>query len=150
MTLSEKTAYLKGLMEGMELPTDTKEGKLLTAIVDVLHDMAETVADLEDSAIAVSDELDEIEDTLDAMEDFLLDVDEDDDDYDDEDYEDVDEDDDYDFGDDEVIYEVTCPTCGETINIDEEMLEKGEIACPKCGESLEFELDPEDAEEIEF
>ena len=27
MTLSEKSAYLKGLMEGMKLDTETNEGK---------------------------------------------------------------------------------------------------------------------------
>jgi len=29
MTLSEKSAYLKGLMEGMKLDTETNEGKLI-------------------------------------------------------------------------------------------------------------------------
>ena len=31
MTLSEKSAYLKGLMEGMKLDTETNEGKLISA-----------------------------------------------------------------------------------------------------------------------
>ena len=39
MTLSEKSAYLKGLMEGMKLDTATNEGKLLSAIVDLLQDI---------------------------------------------------------------------------------------------------------------
>ena len=34
----------------------------------------------------------------------------------------------------------TCPACGESITIDEEMLDKGMINCPKCGEELEFDL----------
>ena len=36
MTLSEKAAYLKGLMEGMKLSTETDEGKMIAAIVELL------------------------------------------------------------------------------------------------------------------
>ena len=144
MTLSEKSAYLKGLMEGMKLSTETDEGKMIAALVDTIGQIASSISDLEENAIAVSDELDEIEETLDAMEDFLLDE-EYDEDEDDED----DEDDDYDFDDDEVIYEVECPACGEIINIDEDMLEEGSISCPNCGEELEFDLDDEEDEEDE-
>ena len=139
MTLSEKSAYLKGLMEGMQLSTETDEGKMIAALVDTIGQIASSISDLEENAIAVSDELDEIEETLDAMEDFLLDEF-------DEDDEDEEDDDEFDFDDDEVIYEVECPACGEIINIDEDMLEEGSIACPSCGEELEFDLDDEEEE----
>ena len=43
MEISEKVAYLKGLAEGLNLDTDSKEGKLIAAIIDVLDDMAETM-----------------------------------------------------------------------------------------------------------
>ena len=68
MTLSERTAYLKGLMEGMKIDTETNEGKLFKAIVDTLDDMALTVSDLEDVVDAVCDELDSIEEDLDTIE----------------------------------------------------------------------------------
>lgn len=136
MKLSEKAAYLKGLMEGLDLDTSKPEGKLLAAIVDMLDDTAETVTDLEDVIDAVSDELDSIEEDLDAIEEYLLDE---------EDDCDCDCDDEYDFGDDEVIYEVTCPVCGEVIDLDEEMMDEGSTVCPKCGEDLEFD----DSEELE-
>ncbi len=139
MTLTEKSAYLKGLMEGMQLSAETNEGKMFAAIVDTIAEIATSISDLEENAIAVSDELDEIEETLDAMEDYLLDEE------DDEEEEDEEEDD-YDFSDDEVIYEVECPSCGEIINIDEDMLDAGSIACPACGEDLEFDLDDEEDE----
>ena len=32
MTITEKTAYLKGLLEGMEIDQSTKEGKLLMTL----------------------------------------------------------------------------------------------------------------------
>lgn len=152
MTISEKSAYLKGLMDGLKLSTETDEGKMIAAIVDLLGDLSKKVTDIEDTTIAISDELDEIEEDLDAIEDFIMD--EDDDEYDDDDWDDDDEWDDdedyeegFDFGDeDSTIYEVKC-VCGEVINFDEETLEKGSIICPNCGESLEFSWEDEDEEE---
>ena len=135
MKLTEKAAYLKGLMEGLAIDTSKPEGKLLAAIIDMLDDTAATVADLGDVIDAVSDELDSIEEDLDAIEEYLLDEE--------EDYGDEDEDD-FDYGDDEVIYEVKCPTCGEVIDLDEEMLDAGSTVCPKCGEDLEFDETEED------
>ena len=143
MTLSERTAYLKGLMEGMKIDTETTEGKLFKAIVDTLDDMALTVSDMEDVVDAVCDELDSIEEDLDTIEEYLLDDEEDD-----EDYEEDDEDDEFDFGD-ETIYEVKCPSCGSVINLDEEMLEAGAIDCPDCGEELEFDVE-DDGDELSF
>ena len=151
MTISEKSAYLKGLMDGMKLSTETDEGKMIAAIVDLLGDMAKKITDIEDTTIAISDELDEIEEDLDAIEDFIMDEDEDDEDFewdDDEDELDWDEDEEFeegfDFGDeDSTIYEVEC-VCGEVINFDEETLEKGSIPCPNCGELLEFSFEDEE------
>ena len=37
MEITEKVAYLKGLAEGMELNTDKKEGKLLSAKIGRAH-----------------------------------------------------------------------------------------------------------------
>lgn len=147
MTISEKAAYLKGMMDGMALNTDSNEGKMIAAIVDLLGDMGKRVTDIEDTTIAISDELDEIEEDLDAIEDFIMDEedydDEDfDDDFDDEDDEDYEEG--FEFGDeDTTIYEVEC-ACGEVIDFDEETLEKGSITCPKCGETLEFSVEEDD------
>ena len=151
MTISEKSAYLKGLMDGLKLNTESDEGKMIAAIVDLLGDLTRKVTDIEDTTIAISDELDEIEEDLDAIEDFIMDEDED---YEDEDFEDEwDEDEEYeegfDFGDEEsTIYEVEC-ACGEIINFDEEILEQGSMKCPNCGELLEFSLE-DDEDELEF
>ena len=153
MTISEKSAYLKGLMDGLSLNTETDEGKMIAAIVDLLGDMAKRVTDIEETTIAISDELDEIEEDLDAIEDFIMEEDDDDEDWDfddeDDDWDDEDEDyeEGFDFGDeDTTIYEVQC-ACGETINFDEETLEKGSIVCPNCGETLEFSLEDDEDDE---
>ena len=149
MTLTEKSAYLKGLMDGLNLDTEKAEGKMIAAIVDLLGDMAKRVKDIEETTIAISDELDEIEEDLDAIEDFILDEEDEDEDWgfdeDEDDWDDDYEDEDFDFGDeDETIYEVECPVCGEVINFDEDTLESGAIPCPNCGENLEFDFEDEE------
>ena len=161
MTISEKAAYLKGLMDGLNLDTEKAEGKMIAAIVELLGDVTKKLTNVEDTTIAISDELDEIEEDLDAIEDYILeDEDEDDDwdeDWDDEDWDDEDEcdceecdcEEGFDFGDeDSIIYEVKC-VCGNVINFDEETLEAGSIVCDECGETLEFTFDDEDDEDAE-
>ena len=149
MTINEKSAYLKGLMDGLKLSTETAEGQMIAAIVDLLGDITKKVTNIEDTTIAISDELDEIEEDLDAIEDFIMAEDEDEDwDFEDEEGE-WDEDEEYkegfDFGDeDSTIYEVECPVCGEVINFDEETLEAGAIPCPNCGENLEFDVEDDE------
>ena len=125
MEISEKVAYLKGLAEGLALGTETKEGKLIAAIIDVLDEMSErfedideNLADLEDGLDAVSEDLSDVEETL-----YELDEDEEDEELD----------------DDAEYFETTCPVCQEEIVFDEDTLESGEIRCPKCGEKLEFD-----------
>ena len=124
MTISEKSAYLKGLMDGLKLNTESDEGKMIAAIVDLLGDVSKRVTDIEETTIAIYDELD---------------WDDEDEDFDDEDPEEG-----FEFGDeDSTIYEVEC-ACGEIIDFDEEVLEKGSIVCPNCGETLEFSLEDEE------
>ena len=153
MTISEKAAYLKGLMDGLKLDTEKAEGKMISAIVELLGDVTKRLTDVEETTIAISDELDEIEEDLDAIEDYILDEDDDDDDewdFDDDDDDEWDDDDDdyeegFEFGPaDTTIYEVEC-ACGELINFDEETLEAGSIVCPKCGQTLEFSVEEDDA-----
>ncbi len=153
MTISEKSAYLKGLMDGLNLNTETNEGKMIAAIVDLLGDVTRRLADVEETTIAISDELDEIEEDLDAIEDYILDEEDDDDDFEDEDVYDFSDDDEeyeegFDFGDEETtIYEVEC-ACGNIIDFDEQTLEEGSIVCPNCGETLEFSVDEDDEEDL--
>ena len=152
MTISEKAAYLKGLMDGLELDTEKAEGKMISAIVELLGDVTKKLTAVEDTTIAISDELDEIEEDLDAIEDYILEDEDEDDDWDDEDWDDYEDcdceecdcEEGFDFGDeDSIIYEVKC-VCGNVINFDEETLEAGSIVCENCGETLEFSFEDED------
>ena len=150
MTMIEKAAYLKGLMDGLNLDTEKAEGKMIAGIVDLLSDVTKRLNDVEQTTIDICDELDEIEEDLDAIEDYILEEeeyeDEEDDDYaDEDDFDDYDEEG-FDFGDeDTTIYEVEC-ACGNIINFDEETLEAGSIICDQCGETLEFSFEDEDEE----
>ena len=118
MEITEKVAYLKGLLEGMELDTEKKEGKLIAAIIDVLDDIALEREEMKDYADELGDGLDAVSDDLEDVEDIVFGEDE----------------------DDEDCYATTCPTCEETIYFDESILEDGEVICPNCGEKLEFDM----------
>ena len=130
MTVNEKVAYLQGLVEGSELNLGAKEKKVVDAMLDVLAEIAKTVQDFDadienlyEGYDAVCDSIDALEDDLDGMFDIM-------DDFDDEEYD-----------EEEMLYDVVCPKCSETICIDEDMLLVGDIDCPNCGEKLEFDFD---------
>lgn len=125
--MKEKIAYLRGLMDGMQLPNDDNT-KLLRAIADCLDSLAdeiETESARVDNIEAEIDEINEDVDDLDELVGFILE-DEDDEDEDDEDF---DWEDDFDY--------FTCPNCGEVVPLDEDALqEEADPICPKCNAKL--------------
>ena len=155
MKLTEKIAYMKGLLDGMELDGSTKEGKAILQMAEVMEEMGVYIDDLQsqvDELTELCDLLDkdlgEVETDLycDDDDDFGDDDGEDDEDEDFEigrvlpaDYDDYAYDDDEDF--DEVQYVVNCPSCDETVSLSERQLEEGSMVCPHCGELLEFNYD---------
>ena len=124
MEISEKVAYLKGLAEGLALDTETKEGKLIAAIIDVLDEMSIRFEDIDDNLVDLEDGLDAVSDDLSEVEEALYEMDDDDEELD----------------DDAEYFETTCPVCQEEIVFDEDTLDSGEIRGPNCGEKLEFDL----------
>ena len=58
MEITEKVAYLKGLMEGMKIDTETNEGKILSAMVDILEDIGLELEDLWNAQGELEDGLD--------------------------------------------------------------------------------------------
>ena len=88
MTNSEKAAYIRGLMEGMDLDPNAKETKLFNAIVDLLDDLSLSVEEMEDAYDELSGQVDEIDEDLGELEEEFYDIDEDDDDDDDDAWED--------------------------------------------------------------
>ncbi len=131
--ISEKVAYLDGLMEGLNISED-KYSKIFTAIVDTLDLIAEEMSDHDDALADLEESIDEIFENLDEYDDFLY-GDEDDDEEDDE----FDEDD---------FFEVVCPNCGETIYFDQDMLDSPDgLICPHCNEPIELHIPDSDPEE---
>lgn len=141
MKLTDKISYLQGLMDGLEYDCTTKEGKILSQIVDILKDVVLTVTDVQDEVSELTELCDILDEDLGEVEDAIFD----DCDCDDDEC-DCDDDCDCDFDDDDELYEVTCPSCKDTICINEDMLLDGSMDCPNCGELLEFDFDDEEAE----
>ena len=152
MTLNERAAYIKGLADGMELDASTKEGKIINALIELVSDMADEIAELDERIDTVHAYCEELDEDLGEVEELLLD-DEDEDDYDDWD-------DDYECdGDccncdeecelcDEDFFEVECPSCGETVCFDGS-IDPEELSCPACGEKFECLISEEDLKALD-
>ena len=137
MKLNERAAYLKGLMEGLEISEETKEGKVLKAMYELLAELCDTVTDLDDDLDQVYDELDAMDEDMDELEEYVYGDDMDDEEEDDE-------------GDGEleaeVEYELTCPNCGAVTVVDEDTLFNEKISCPNCGAEFDIEFTECDGE----
>ena len=132
MTISEKVAYLKGLAEGLDLDTQkSKEAKLISVMIGILEEIGLSIEDLEENALALGEEIDVLSDDLADVEEIVYDDEEDDEEYDDD------------------WFEVECPTCEESLLIDEDALEEGVVECPSCGTRYSMEFSDDDAEEQE-
>ena len=121
--LYEEVAYLKGLAEGLEISEETKEGKIINKIVDVLESFADAIVELEEEQIELIDYVESIDEDLSDIEDDIYEEDEDEDDEDDED-----DDEEYNY------IEMECPNCNDFVEIDEDLLynEDIDIVCPNC------------------
>lgn len=130
MTVTEKAAYLRGLVSGLNLDETKPETKIINEMLNVIDDLALSVCDLEDELALVTEQLDAVDEDLDALEEFVYEGEccADCDCCDDECYEDE-------------MYEVECPACHEIVEFDEESLLEGFAECPNCGEKLEFDFE---------
>ncbi len=123
-SITNRTSYLRGLADGMELDTKKAENKLILQMLSVMEEMAAKLQELDQDV----DELDEYMATMDEdlseVEDLLFD---DEDEYD-EDLEELDD-------DDEI--EVNCPHCDHTFIIRAgDISADGDVLCPACGKNL--------------
>ena len=130
MDLNAKAAYIRGLMTGMDFDADSKNGKVIAAMMDLLEEMAAQVTEHDNALDQVYDELETLDQDLD---DIVSDI-----------YADEDEDDDGAF---ETSYEVTCPNCGTVNIVDEDtLMDSDKIVCAECGAAFDVEVLPDDAE----
>lgn len=129
----QKISYIEGLMEGIELKSSSKEGKVIHEILEVckmltkhLDQMKLQVEDQEAYIEAIDEDLADIEEIL--FEDDLEEIDE-------IDELEVDQAK-YDVG----YYELECPHCEEMILVDHDIFERDvdiEVTCPECKNIIE-------------
>ena len=148
MNVAEKAAYIKGLMDGLKIDTESGEGKVLAAMADLLEDISLSILDLEDETATLNDYVDELDQDLGEVEEELYSLPYPDDCCCDDDDCCCDDEDDDEFCE---CLELTCPKCGEPVYIDEcDVDDIDTLECPSCGETLELvEIDDEEDGESE-
>lgn len=117
--LKARVAYLQGLSAGLDLNAESKEGKILNGIIEVLDGFADSMVDLEESQEQLEDYLESIDEDLYHLEDEIYSEDA-------EDRECL-----------EGYLEVECPRCGETVFFNSDIVEDDdivEVTCPNCDE----------------
>ena len=115
MDIIEKAQRLQEL--GKLLEADTPTANLINAALELVAELAQRVAGLEEELAGLAEELDDLDD---AMAEIAEDI--------------------YGEDDEDSVFEVECPNCGELVQIDEGILRDGSITCPGCDETLEFEF----------
>jgi DNA-directed RNA polymerase subunit delta len=123
VNVKEKVAYLQGLTSGMDIGADTREGRLLVNVVDVLEDIADVLEGVRLQQNDLEEYVESIDEDLNVLEEDF---------YETEVVDDVDnlDDEDIDF------VEVECPSCHEAVHFEEDFLhddDEVEITCPNCG-----------------
>ena len=116
-TLKNKVAYLEGMAKGLGVDANSREGKLLTSIIEVLGDFAAELSDLRSAHDDLEDYVEAIDDDLSVVEGA-------------------------DLEDGGSYAQVKCPSCGETLSIDEDDLDDDsviEVTCPNCGYRIDDE-----------
>ena len=59
--LYEKVSYLRGLCDGMELSKESKEGKVLAAVIETLDEFADAIVELYEEQQELSEYVDSID-----------------------------------------------------------------------------------------
>ena len=135
MKLTEKSAYLKGLAEGLDLDKTKPEGKLIDAMLDLISELTEAVSEIDTQVDDLSEYVDELDEDLGDLEEFVYD--DDDDDECDDDYEcdgNCIECDQADCPEND-MRSALCPSCGEQIFYDESIAPES-LVCPSCGKAF--------------
>lgn len=118
-SLVSRVSYLNGLVEGLNIDKSSKDGRIISEVVNILNDMAEEIQNLKDTTEDMENYMDAIDEDLDDLENEVYD--------------------DYcDYAND--FIDVKCPHCGETVYVDSNLIEdKESITCPKCNNSINLE-----------
>jgi predicted RNA-binding Zn-ribbon protein involved in translation (DUF1610 family) len=119
--IRERVSYLKGLAEGLKINTESNEGKMISAVIEVLDDIVLVVEDLEEGQSEMSEQISDMDEDLSEVEEVI-------------------------FGEghdieDDLVTEIECPSCNEKVQVYEDMLDETGNAykCPKCEKDVEIE-----------
>ena len=146
MSIKEKSAYLKGLLEGLSLDETKPEAKIIAKLVDVIDEMAEEIEELTEDVATLNDYIEEIDEDLGEVEEIVYDIEDDCDCDCDCDCDDCDCD--CDCCCDEDYFEIVCPSCGETVCFDDSV-NADDLVCPACGSELGCIVDDDDIDSTE-
>ena len=108
--LKESVAYLQGLIEGVNIDISSKEGRVISGMLDTMGGMLDVME-------SIQAKQSELEMYLDSIDEELMEI----------------EDDIYQM-DDEFV-EIECPECHDIVLFDSEILEDEdtiEVTCPNC------------------
>lgn len=122
-SIISKVSYLSGLVDGLGIDQNTKEGKVLIEIVNVLKDMAQEISEISDSQKDMEEYIDAIDEDLSELQDGI---------YDDE----------YELCEDEGnnFIQLKCPNCSDDVYVDKDLLgQREEITCPNCHNKMPLE-----------
>jgi len=135
--LQTKLGYLRGLMQGLGVNEETKEGQVINQVVMILNELVDQVQEIREDHEELFSYVEAIDEDLAILEDSIenqqanmgnhnreLAA--------------------YDYGEDiyssdegyEIGFAVECPECREEVTIDEDVLEDEEaleVLCPSCG-----------------
>ncbi|MEG0371589.1 MAG: hypothetical protein RR515_00450 [Clostridium sp.] len=123
--LIKKSAYLKGLCDGLEISESTKEGKIILAMIDMLEEITLEMREMTESYEELDSYVESIDEAVLELEEVIFE-----------------EEDGCNCGchDEDGYVDLECPNCGDKIFLDEGMFEEeNEIVCPNCDESISFE-----------
>ncbi len=125
-SLTDRTAYLRGLAEGMNLAKDQNENKLLLEMLSVMDEMAQKINELDADIGELDEYVESIDDDLSDMEEVLFGGDDESCDCDDEDCEECQ------FDENEEL-SFDCPHCGTPMRLKAADIDFDESpVCPKC------------------
>lgn len=113
--IREKISYLQGLAQGLDIQDSSKEGKVLSGIIEILGDMAGQLEDIEDAQSDLEEYVETIDEDLYELEDEFF-------------GEEIDE---------EEMVEVECPNCKEIVCFEADIVDDEdliEVTCPNCDE----------------
>ena len=128
MTISEKVAYIRGVYDGLGLDSEkSSEARILSEVLDVLKQVGSQMDSMEASTNRLFNELDDLRGSVADLENAVFDED---------------DEDDGDSGED--FFEISCPTCGESLVVDVEALAAGVVDCPACGGKFALSFEDED------